>query len=187
MDPFAAIMLGGVALLLVALLLLGRFYPGSGAQQLDWRPTRSPELEVQNEIDDIDQMREAVNRRRRARGEAELTEEDLRERVAEDHAETLRLRGASATVVRALMVGGGCRGLALARTLVAEGHAVRAVTRSPARRARDRGGRLRVLDRRPRPHRVAALRAGQRHRPAVAARHRDRARTSRRCTARGCG
>jgi hypothetical protein len=37
--------------------------------------------------------------------------------------------------VRALMVGGGCRGLALARTLVAEGHAVRAVTRSPARRA----------------------------------------------------
>jgi hypothetical protein len=33
------------------------------------------------------------------------------------------------------MVGGGCRGLALARTLVTEGHAVRAVTRSPARRA----------------------------------------------------
>jgi hypothetical protein len=40
----------------------------------------------------MDQMREAVNRRRRARGEAELTEEHLRERVAEDHAETLRLR-----------------------------------------------------------------------------------------------
>ena len=85
----------------------------------------------------MDQMREAVNRRRRARGEAELTEEHLRERVAEDHAETLRLRRAAsrAPVVRALMVGGGCRGLALARTLVAEGHAVRAVTRSPARRA----------------------------------------------------
>jgi hypothetical protein len=91
-DPFAAIMLGGIALLFIALLLLGRFYPGSGAQQLDWRPTRSPELEVQNEIDDVDQMREAVNRRRRARGEAELTEEDLRARVAEDQAETLRLR-----------------------------------------------------------------------------------------------
>jgi hypothetical protein len=91
-DPFAAIMLGGVALLLVALLLLVRFYPGSGAQQLDWRPTRSPEVEVQNEIDDVDQMREAVNRRRRARGEAELTEEDLRARVAEDQAEALRLR-----------------------------------------------------------------------------------------------
>lgn len=34
------------------------------------------------------------------------------------------------------MVGGGCRGLTLARQLVSEGHAVRAVTRSEARRAR---------------------------------------------------
>ena len=33
------------------------------------------------------------------------------------------------------MVGGGCRGLRLARTLVAEGHAVRVVTRTEARRA----------------------------------------------------
>jgi hypothetical protein len=32
------------------------------------------------------------------------------------------------------MVGGGCRGLALARALVAEGHAVRIATRSEARR-----------------------------------------------------
>src|SRR5205085_11504834 len=30
-DPFAAIMLGGVALLVIALVLLGRFYPGSGS------------------------------------------------------------------------------------------------------------------------------------------------------------
>src|SRR3954470_2059989 len=85
-------MLGGVLLLLVALLLLGRFYPGSGARQLDWRPTRSPELEVQNEIDDLDQMREAVNRRRRARGEAELTEDDVRERVADDLRATIARR-----------------------------------------------------------------------------------------------
>ena len=33
------------------------------------------------------------------------------------------------------MVGGGCRGLDLARALVADGHAVRAVTRSPDGRA----------------------------------------------------
>jgi hypothetical protein len=37
--------------------------------------------------------------------------------------------------MRALMVGGGCRGLRLARELVAEGHAVRAVTRTESRRA----------------------------------------------------
>lgn len=37
--------------------------------------------------------------------------------------------------MRVLMVGGGCRGLDLARELVAEGHAVRAVTRTEAGRA----------------------------------------------------
>jgi hypothetical protein len=76
-DPFAIIMLGGVACLVIALLALGRFYPGSGAEQVHWRPTRSAELEVANDVDDLDQMREAINRRRRARGEPELTDEDL--------------------------------------------------------------------------------------------------------------
>lgn len=37
--------------------------------------------------------------------------------------------------MRVLLVGGGCRGLELTRSLVAEGHAVRVVTRSPAREA----------------------------------------------------
>ncbi|MDX6690739.1 MAG: hypothetical protein QOG15_2196 [Solirubrobacteraceae bacterium] len=37
--------------------------------------------------------------------------------------------------MRVLLVGGGCRGLALARNLVADGHAVRVVTRDEARRA----------------------------------------------------
>ena len=84
MDPFAAIMLGLVVALLIGVLLLGRYHPKSGAELLDWSPTRSAELEVQNEIDDLEQMLEATNARRRARGEAELTEESMRERVAED-------------------------------------------------------------------------------------------------------
>lgn len=37
--------------------------------------------------------------------------------------------------MRVLLIGGGCRGLALTEALVADGHAVRAVTRSPSRRA----------------------------------------------------
>jgi NADP-dependent 3-hydroxy acid dehydrogenase YdfG len=37
--------------------------------------------------------------------------------------------------VRVLLIGGGCRGLALARVLVSDGHAVRAVTRGEDRRA----------------------------------------------------
>ncbi|MEA2381850.1 MAG: hypothetical protein QOH72_1821 [Solirubrobacteraceae bacterium] len=89
-------MLAIVGGLLVSFLLLGRFYPGSGAKQLDWRPTRSVDVEVQNEIDDEAQMREAINVRRRARGEDELTEEDVRARVADDVAERQRLRDGGA-------------------------------------------------------------------------------------------
>ena len=37
--------------------------------------------------------------------------------------------------MRLLLVGGGCRGLELTRSLAADGHAVRVVTRSEARRA----------------------------------------------------
>ena len=84
MDPFALIMLGIVVALILFVLLLGRYHPKSGSDVLRWQPTRSPETEVQNEIDDLDQMLEATNRRRRARGEAELTEASLRDRVAED-------------------------------------------------------------------------------------------------------
>jgi hypothetical protein len=74
-----------------ALLLVGHFYPGSSADLVDWRPTRSPEVEVQNEIDDVRQMLEAQNEMRRRRGAPELTEADLHAGVAED--ERLRLRG----------------------------------------------------------------------------------------------
>ena len=63
---------------------LGRWYPGSGAEQVDWRPTRSPELEAELELDDVDQMLEAQNAGGGPRGRPELTEEDIQERVAED-------------------------------------------------------------------------------------------------------
>jgi hypothetical protein len=84
MDPFALIMLGIVVALIVFVLALGRFHPKSGSDVLRWQPTRSTEMEVQNELDDLDQMLEATNRRRRARGEPELTEASLRDEVAED-------------------------------------------------------------------------------------------------------
>src|SRR5947207_14569473 len=81
-------MTGLVGGLLVALILLGLFYPGSGADQVNWRPTRSVEVEVQNEIDDLDQMLAATNAKRRARGAGDLTEQGLHERVAEDRRES---------------------------------------------------------------------------------------------------
>ncbi len=86
MDPFVVIMVGGTGGLVIALLLLGRFYPGSGAEQVDWKPTRSAEQEIQNEIDDLDQMLAATNARRRARGKPELTEDSLTSELAKETA-----------------------------------------------------------------------------------------------------
>jgi hypothetical protein len=82
-----------IAFLVGVLLLVGHFYPGSGADLVDWKPTRSPELEFELEQDDIQQMIEAQNEMRRRRGAPELTEEDLRRRVAEDEVNRLRGRG----------------------------------------------------------------------------------------------
>jgi hypothetical protein len=82
-DPFAAIMLGGTALFIIALLLLGAFHPRSGADVLRWRPTRSPEVEAQNEVDDLDQMIEAANERRRRLGKPERTLEQVELSVVE--------------------------------------------------------------------------------------------------------
>ncbi len=83
-EIFVWVMVGIFGLLFVMVILLGIFYPGTGAEQLDWKPTRSPEVEAQNEVDDIAQMLEAANARRRKRGDAELTEEGMNARVHEE-------------------------------------------------------------------------------------------------------
>ncbi len=86
MDPFAVIILGGTAGLVIALLLLGRFSSGSGAEHARRKPARSVAPEVQSEIDDLDQMLAAANARRRARGKPELTEHSLRAEIAQETA-----------------------------------------------------------------------------------------------------
>jgi hypothetical protein len=82
-----------LALIVGVLLLIGRYYPGSNAELVDWRPTRSPEVEAQNEIDDVRQMLEAQNEMRRRRGAAEIDEGRLRAEVEEDELDRLRRRG----------------------------------------------------------------------------------------------
>lgn len=84
MDPFAVIVFGGIAALVLVLLAIGKWYPGSGAEVLDWKPTRSYEKQVELEIDDLDQMLEARNERRRRRGEPDLTTHQVQEQVAKD-------------------------------------------------------------------------------------------------------
>jgi hypothetical protein len=82
MDEFGLFVFGAFVVVLAIFLAIGKWYPGSGAAQVDWRPTRSPELEAQLELDDVDQMIEAQNIRRRASGRAEITEDGIRDDVA---------------------------------------------------------------------------------------------------------
>jgi hypothetical protein len=89
-DAFPLIVLGGIALVVGVLVLLARFYPGSGADLLDWRPTRSYETEIELEMEDVQQMLEAQNEYRRKRGERELTEDEIRQGVAREESDRLR-------------------------------------------------------------------------------------------------
>jgi hypothetical protein len=87
---FVLATIGMLGFIIGVLLVIGHFYPGSGAELVDWRPTRSPEVEAQNEIDDIRQMLEAQNEMRRRRGAAEIDEMALRAEVEQEELERLR-------------------------------------------------------------------------------------------------
>jgi hypothetical protein len=84
-----------LGVIVVILLLIGHFYPGSSADLVDWKPTRSPEVEAQNEIDDVRQMLDAQNEMRRRRGAPEIDEGALRAEVEAEELERLRRKGPS--------------------------------------------------------------------------------------------
>lgn len=87
MDAFTAFVVISFAGVLIAILLLGLYHPKSGADILDWKPTRSPELEVQNDIDDLDQMIAAQNALRARHGKPPRSEEEVEEQVRRHKAE----------------------------------------------------------------------------------------------------
>jgi hypothetical protein len=90
------LLLGTVAVLIFivgVIVVVGHAYPGKDADLVDWFPTRSPSVEVQNEVDDVRQMLEAQNEMRRRRGAPELTEADIEARVIDDERWKSRLRG----------------------------------------------------------------------------------------------
>lgn len=89
MDAFPLIVFGGIAVVVGVLVLLAKLYPGSGADLLDWQPTRSYETELELESQDIDQMIEAQNAYRRKRGEREITEDEVRLDVVRDEVRRL--------------------------------------------------------------------------------------------------
>lgn len=88
---FALLSIGMVLFIALVLVLLARNYPGSGADLVDWKPTRDYETEFQLEQDDIAQMIAAQNAYRRRRGAKELTELDAQRMARED--QRVRQRG----------------------------------------------------------------------------------------------
>ena len=94
-DPFAAVMLGGLAVVIVAVYLVGRFYPGSGLEQLGLKSAREiMETREALETEDLEQMLGAHNARRAARGEREVTAEDMELDVATERLDQERRRRA---------------------------------------------------------------------------------------------
>ena len=77
MDVFTLVSGGLVAFFVIAVVLLGLFSKRSALEILDWKPTRSPQVEAENEIDDVEQMLAAQNEMRRRRGKPERTLDEI--------------------------------------------------------------------------------------------------------------
>jgi uncharacterized protein (DUF58 family) len=92
-NAFTIICGGLLAFFVLATLLLGLFSKRSALEILDWKLTRSPELEAQNEVDDVAQMIEAQNELRRRRGKPERTQEEVELQLMRDQAELREWRG----------------------------------------------------------------------------------------------
>ena len=91
-DVFTVVCGGLLAFFVVTILLLGVFSKRSALDILDWKPTRSPEAEAQNDIDDVAQMIAAQNELRRRRGLPERDEEEIEASVRRHRAELAEKR-----------------------------------------------------------------------------------------------
>lgn len=94
-DPFVAIIFGGIALIVALAWLIGRYYPGSGLEQVGLSSAREIiERREALEAEDLEQMLRAHNARRKSRGESEVTAEQMEVRLAGEHREQERRREA---------------------------------------------------------------------------------------------
>jgi hypothetical protein len=94
-DSFALVLLAGLAILVVWVWILGRANQSRGMELFGLRSGRQiTEEREELEAEDLAQMLEAHNARRRRRGEADVTVADLERRVMEDFNEQRRRREA---------------------------------------------------------------------------------------------
>jgi hypothetical protein len=90
-DAFAIAVFGVLAALIVWVWLLGKHSPGSNMEQFGLRSVREITEDRESlEAEDLQQMLEAHNARRRRRGESEVTVADLEQRVMSDLADQRR-------------------------------------------------------------------------------------------------
>ena len=67
-DPFALVLLGGLVALILWIWLLGKYYPGTGLEQLGLKSAREiTETREALDAEDLEQMLAAHNARRRWR------------------------------------------------------------------------------------------------------------------------
>ena len=93
MDPFAIVIVGGIVAMILWVVLVGKLAPGNGYEHLGLRSAREvTESREALEAEDLDQMLAAANARRRARGQREVTEEDVMMQVNSDRAEMMKER-----------------------------------------------------------------------------------------------
>jgi hypothetical protein len=94
-DSFTVVVVGGLAAVVAVLWLLGKYYPGSGLEQLGLKSARElGERREALEAEDLDQMVAAHNARRRARGEPEVSADEVEARVLRERSEQRRRREA---------------------------------------------------------------------------------------------
>jgi hypothetical protein len=85
MDPFALVLIAALVAFVLWVVVLGRYAPGSGLDQLGLRTGNEiSEQRASLEADDLAQMVEARNARRRARGETEVSADDLEMQIMAD-------------------------------------------------------------------------------------------------------
>ena len=95
MDSFTVVVLAGLAGMVLFLVVIGLFNQGSSLEQIGLRtPRQIEESREELEAEDLAQMLEAHNARRRRRGEPEVTAEDIEMRVMQDVNDQRRRREA---------------------------------------------------------------------------------------------
>jgi hypothetical protein len=78
---FELVVVGGVLAAVIVFYAIGKYSTSTPADFLDWKPTRSYETEIQLELEDVQQMIEAQNERRRRDGRPLIDEDGYRNMV----------------------------------------------------------------------------------------------------------